>query len=148
MTLDEAIAHHEWAAESSQGEVRKEHEQHVKWLTIAKMAMEGASKDRLFFATYSFEIARNDLMERDCLRFAEENDRLKAENAKLRSELESVGTAAYLYGRGDLKAENAKLRELVKAMEPYLCCMPFASCDTLAANVRERMRELGLLEDE
>ena len=37
----------------------------------------------------------------------------RAENAKLRSELESVGTAAYLYGRGDLKAENAKLRELL-----------------------------------
>lgn len=43
-----------------------------------------------------------------------------------------------------LKVENAKLRELVKAMEPFLCCMPFASCNTLAANVRERMRELGL----
>lgn len=34
-----------------------------------------------------------------------------AENAKLREELESVGTAAYLYGRSDLKTENAKLRE-------------------------------------
>lgn len=43
-----------------------------------------------------------------------------------------------------LKAENAKLRELVKAMTPFLCCMPFASCKTLAANVRERMRELGI----
>lgn len=41
-----------------------------------------------------------------------EANRLKAENAKLRKELESVGTAAYLYGRDDLKAENAKLREL------------------------------------
>lgn len=36
MTLEEAIAHHEWAAENSQGEVRREHEQYVKWLTIAK----------------------------------------------------------------------------------------------------------------
>ena len=43
-----------------------------------------------------------------------------------------------------LQAENAKLRELVKAMEPFLCCMPFASCNTLAANVRNRMRELGV----
>ena len=39
--------------------------------------------------------------------------RTNAENAKLRSELESVGVAAYLYGRGDLLAENAKLRELL-----------------------------------
>ena len=38
--------------------------------------------------------------------------RANAENARLRSELESVGTAAYLYGRSDLKAENTKLREL------------------------------------
>lgn len=36
--------------------------------------------------------------------------RANAENTKLRSELESVGTAAYLYGRSDLKAENARLR--------------------------------------
>lgn len=35
---------------------------------------------------------------------------IEAENAKLRSELESVGTAAYLYGLGDHKEENAKLR--------------------------------------
>lgn len=39
------------------------------------------------------------------------NKQLEDENAKLREELESVGTAAYLYGRSDLKAENAKLRE-------------------------------------
>lgn len=42
--------------------------------------------------------------------------RANAENARLRSELEAVGTAAYLYGRDDLKAENAKLRELVVRM--------------------------------
>lgn len=41
---------------------------------------------------------------------------LQTENARLRSELESVGTAAYLYGRGDLKAENAKLRELARGL--------------------------------
>jgi predicted RNase H-like nuclease (RuvC/YqgF family) len=46
--------------------------------------------------------------------------------------------------RRRLSAENDKLRELVKAMTPFLCCMPFASCNTLAANVRERMRELGI----
>lgn len=47
-----------------------------------------------------------------------------------------------------LKAENAKLRELVKAMTPFLCCMPFASCNTLAASVRKRMSELGIEVDE
>ena len=48
-----------------------------------------------------------------------EANRLKAENERLRKELESVGTAAYLYGRDDLKAENAKLREeLAKARDP------------------------------
>ena len=46
------------------------------------------------------------------------------------------------------EAENAKLRELVKAMTPFLCCMPFASCNTLAASVRKRMRELGIEVDE
>ena len=43
----------------------------------------------------------------------EENEKLKAENAKLREELEAVGTAGYLYGKKQLEAENAKLRELV-----------------------------------
>lgn len=38
--------------------------------------------------------------------------RLLDENARLRQELEAVGTAAYLYGRNDLADENAKLREL------------------------------------
>ena len=40
----------------------------------------------------------------------------EAENAKLKQELEAVGTAAYLYGRNDLAAENAKLRELVRGL--------------------------------
>lgn len=39
---------------------------------------------------------------------------LEDENERLRSELDSVGTAAYLYGRSDLNVENAKLRELLK----------------------------------
>ena len=41
-------------------------------------------------------------------------DALQAENAKLKQELEAVGTAAYLYGRDDLKAENAKLQETLQ----------------------------------
>lgn len=43
-------------------------------------------------------------------------NKLEAENARLRSEFESIGTVAYLYGRNDLKAENEKLRELVREL--------------------------------
>lgn len=43
-----------------------------------------------------------------------ESSELLDENAKLKQELEAVGTAAYLYGRTDLADENAKLRELVR----------------------------------
>lgn len=46
--------------------------------------------------------------------------RANAENAKLRSELESVGTAAYLYGRSDLNDENVKLREIIADLEKLL----------------------------
>lgn len=46
--------------------------------------------------------------------------RTNAENARLRSELESVGTAAYLYGRSDLNDENAKLREIIADLEELL----------------------------
>jgi len=50
------------------------------------------------------------------LKLHERNDELRAENARLRSELDSVGTAAYMYGRSDLKAENAKLRTALSAV--------------------------------
>jgi hypothetical protein len=38
----------------------------------------------------------------------------------------------------------ASLEELVLEMRPFLRCMAFDGCDTLAANVRESMRKLGL----
>ena len=66
---------------------------------------------------------------------------LEAENAKLVMKLNAEHIV-----RQNLAAENAKLRELVEAMKPFLCCMPFASCNTLAANVRDRMRELGVVD--
>lgn len=79
---------------------------------------------------------------------------LKAENKKLRKELakwERLAAGIDLpkypvtqFKPKDLERENKKLRELVKAMTPFLCCMPFASCNTLAASVRKRMIELGI----
>lgn len=72
----------------------------------------------------------------------------EVENAKLREERDTyrdlVGYMVHPDIPDQLAAENDKLRELVHAMEPFLCCMPFASCNTLAANVRKRMSELGM----
>ena len=72
-----------------------------------------------------------------------------AENVKLREELESVGTAAYLYGRSDLKAENAKLRELVQQMYPkakaFLQMGVQLGCnDTLSYDWYLQLRDLGV----
>lgn len=74
---------------------------------------------------------------------------LESQNVELRSELESVGTAAYLYGRSDLKAENAKLRELVRDMWPSYCyansgCETFLT-DEQDAAIRERVRRLKVI---
>lgn len=54
--------------------------------------------------------------------------KLEAENARLKQELESVGTAAYLYGRTDLADENAKLRELVKGLMGHVMHPPCEGC--------------------
>ena len=78
--------------------------------------------------------------------------RANADNARLRSELESVGTAAYLYGRSDLKAENAKLRELVRDMfggyKGAVEMLPSSYSRNVAKGVvmdiYDRMRELGI----
>ena len=63
---------------------------------------------------------------------------MQAENAKLRQELEAVGTAAYLYGRTDLADENAKLRELVRELYEDQC----DDCDRW--KYHDRMSELGV----
>ena len=55
-------------------------------------------------------------------------DGFTSENTRLRSELESVGIASYLYGRSDLKAENAKLRELVRDMHKALFSLNLDHC--------------------
>lgn len=72
--------------------------------------------------------------------------RANAEIARLRSELESVGAAAYLYGRGDLLAENAKLRELCEqcAIELYVNGnVTDASTEMLFDDMRELGIEVG-----
>lgn len=81
----------------------------------------------------------------ECLRADgshKERRRLSAENARLRSELESVGTASYLYGRSDLKAENAKLRELVALMYRDMQGVLDMSTDTVWVD------DVGTLRDE
>lgn len=50
----------------------------------------------------------------------EQLDQLKAENARLKQELEAVGTAAYLYGRTDLADEDAKLRDQTELLVTLL----------------------------
>lgn len=64
-----------------------------------------------------------------------------AENDRLRSELESAGVAAYLYGRSDLEAENAKLREFAtETWELLTCNEPIF----VWKGLREKARELGV----
>ena len=65
----------------------------------------------LYASTSSLEVER---LSRLLNEERERRERLEGENARLRDELESVGTAAYLYGRSDLKAENSKLRKLAQ----------------------------------
>ena len=68
------------------------------------------------------------------------------ENAKLRDELEMVGTAAYMYGRDDLKADNAKLRELASTMWPYILEAYYSGEMQYEdyATIRDSMQELGI----
>ena len=73
---------------------------------------------------------------------------LEAENVKLREELESVGTAAYLYGRSDLKAENAKLRELVRDMVLNMGGCALHGNPLRLREFMARARELGIEEDD
>ena len=97
-----------------------------------------------------FELARMCREAADTIwQLRDDLQRANAENARLRSELESVGTAAYLYGRGDLKAENAKLRDLVAQMYPrakaFLQMGVQLGCnDTLSYDWELQMQELGI----
>lgn len=109
-----------------------------------------------------FELARMCRRAADTIwELRDDLQRANAESARLRDELESVGTAAYLYGRGDinaendklrkqgarlfdktleLKDENTKLRELVR--ELYEIAQPEAP-SMFEAEFADRMRELG-----
>lgn len=74
MTLEEAIAHHKWAVENSNGEVRDEHMQYVEWLGLTKLARD--------YVIYEIQELSWTVLERNELH--RENGRLRAENAKLR----------------------------------------------------------------
>lgn len=77
--------------------------------------------------------SKSPLENAECIASLEELvEELQAENAKLRSELESVGTAAYLYGCSDLKAENAKLRMFIDLKET--CWKYVGWCDECPYN--------------
>ena len=87
----------------------------------------------------------NDKLREQSERLFDKTLELATENSKLREELESVGTAAYLYGRSDIKAENDKLRELVKEMRVCLedeCkrCHEWGD----ACDLEHQLRELGV----
>ena len=72
---------------------------------------------------------------------AEDHAALCAENARLRRDLESVGMAAYLYGREDLKARNKRLTKLVMQMyEAFQRVIP----DARRLDFEMDMRELGI----
>ena len=114
--------------------------------------MTDEQRKRIHAITYSTD---------DRAELAERIVALEDENAKLREELEAVGTAAYLYGRNDLAAENAKLRELVRDLErarSALCdeypnridvaCDECSAYDVCNANPVGRMRELGVEVDD
>ncbi|MBO7674442.1 MAG: hypothetical protein J6S63_05480 [Atopobiaceae bacterium] len=72
--------------------------------------MNATERARISDAYYSGTTTKREVCDAAAL-LREENENLRAENSKLKQELEAVGTAAYLYGRDGLKAENAKLRE-------------------------------------
>lgn len=57
--------------------------------------------------------------------------RLEVENARLRDELDAVGTAAYLHGRDQLKAENTELRNAVHVL---VYCGAHVDCDGCPLN--------------
>lgn len=106
MTLAEAISHEEWAATTAHGELAAEHAQMRDWLR---------ELERLRTENAKLRAARDAAVE-DAKSIIVMLSNARAENARLRSELESVGTAAYLYGRTDLADENAKLRELARGL--------------------------------
>ncbi len=74
-------------------------------------------------------------------------DELCAENEQLRQENQSIGMAAYEFGRNSMADENAKLRELVADMwnDMSVCYEQYVRISS--SDMRfygDRMREMGI----
>lgn len=94
MTIEEAIAHAEWAADNCEGECSDEHRQLAEWLKELeqwKKLVDGIDL-RPASLMVPFQPNVNDL--------ERENDRLKAENARLR-EVAKRMTENLLYSCGE-----------------------------------------------
>ena len=87
--------------------------------------------------------------------------RANSENVRLKQELETVGTAAYMYGQADLATENAKLRELCRRFSEYVShdrcegCVVKRQCNDGDVDecwqideIRKLARELGVEVDQ
>ena len=154
MTIDEAIEHAKKVARTcDDSQCAADHMQLAEWLRKARGAEKAASwytkkireleEERDMYRDFVGCISREHsqtLVELSGAYFA--CDQLKEENAKLRKELEAVGTAAYLYGRKDPQEENEKLRELVRELYEDQCC------EGDQWKYRDRLRELGIEVDE
>lgn len=162
MTIDEAIEHAKRVARTcDDDQCAAYHVQLAEWLRQAR----GADKAAKWYTAKIRELEnRSKALET----LISEKDTENAKLVEVLHEVEAEAVHAYRCLQQDcvttanssqhffdkwwhaeceldrLKIENTDLRELVKAMRPFLCCMPFASCDTLAANVRDRMRDLGI----
>jgi hypothetical protein len=102
MTLDEAIAHAEWCAENSCGECADDHRQLAEWLKELKQwktLVEGIDL-RPESLMKPFQPNVSDL--------ESENDRLKAENDKLRNELKAI----YMCDAYGVKCKDCKNKDL------------------------------------
>ena len=128
MTLDEAIAHHEWAAENCEGEEQRDQMRYHQWLTELKAARECAFGDISMAARATRELCE-----------------VKAENANLRALCHDM----YQY---TTNREMELCNACVEADGDFADCAAFDDYDGACGIAKrrfeelyqERMRELGI----